>query len=117
MNEYQVGLVFFDDEDYPNKAEYCNAQGLAIIEIEPDDKGRRRFQIQEVVRTEKDELFNEIGDINEWFDMYDMQCKQIARCQRLGIPYDNKYGTPEELDREAEKKSARLNEIYKIINN
>lgn len=58
---------------------------------------------------------SEIEEIEKWFDeVYDMQIKQANRCQRLGIAYDDKYGTIEELDAEAVVKSARLTELRKL---
>lgn len=53
----------------------------------------------------------EIAEIEQWFEMYDNQVKQYNRCVRLNIPYDNKYGTIEELDKLAVKKANRLNEL------
>ena len=46
MKEYEVGLIFVDDEDYSNKAEWCNNNGCYIEEIEPLGDGTRQFQIR-----------------------------------------------------------------------
>ena len=46
---YEIGLIFIDDEDYPNKANWCNANGCYIEEIEPKDDGIRQFVIKEIV--------------------------------------------------------------------
>lgn len=57
----------------------------------------------------------EITEILNWFnDVYDSQIKQAERCRRLGIEYDNKYGTVEELDKQAEIKAARIKELRAI---
>ena len=50
--EYKIGDIFYEDEDYANKADFCNEHNLIIEEIEPDDKGRR-FQIKEFIKTEE----------------------------------------------------------------
>lgn len=42
--EYKINQIFYEDNDYSNKATFCNENGLMIKEIEPDEKGRR-FQI------------------------------------------------------------------------
>lgn len=42
--EYEVGLKFRLDDDYTNKARWCNAHDCFIEEIEPDAQGRV-FQI------------------------------------------------------------------------
>ena len=44
--EYEIGLIFVDDKDYTNKANWCNENGYYIEEIEPLDDGTRQFQIK-----------------------------------------------------------------------
>ena len=46
MKEYEIGLIFVDDEDYTNKANWCNNNGCYIEEIEPLEDGTRQFQIR-----------------------------------------------------------------------
>ena len=46
---YKIGLIFIDDEDYSNKANWCNANSCYIEEIEPNDDGIRQFTIKEIV--------------------------------------------------------------------
>ena len=46
---YKIGLIFIDDEDYSNKAQWCNANSCYIEEIEPKKDGTRQFIIKEVV--------------------------------------------------------------------
>ena len=54
----------------------------------------------------------ELAELKKWFiDIYDVQVKQYERCQRLGLPYDNKYGTIDELDEKANLNAARINEL------
>ena len=58
----------------------------------------------------------EIKELETWFDViYDNQVKQYQRCERLGIEYDNKYGTIESLDRQAHEKALRINELKKLM--
>lgn len=47
MDKYNIGDIFYYDEDYSNKVDFCNENNLIIQEIESDEKGRR-FQIAEV---------------------------------------------------------------------
>ena len=42
-----IGDIFTDDENYPKRAEWCNANGCYIKELTPDSEGRR-FEIVEV---------------------------------------------------------------------
>ena len=46
---YEIGLIFIDDEDYSNKAKWCNENGCYIEEIEPNENGEKQFQIKEIV--------------------------------------------------------------------
>lgn len=62
-------------------------------------------------RTERKELV----DLERWFtEVYDAQVKQYERCKRLGIEYDNKYGTIEELDKQATANAKRISELRNI---
>lgn len=59
---YRVGDIFYEDKEYPKRAEFCNDNNLIIIEIEADADGKRRFQIQEIpVPTEKEFAQKEIN--------------------------------------------------------
>ena len=43
---YEINQIFTDDEDYTNKAKWCNENGCYIEEIEPKEDGTRQFQIR-----------------------------------------------------------------------
>lgn len=60
-------------------------------------------------------IYDEINELESWFIFYDRQVAQYHRCQRLGIVYDNKYGSIEELDDQAEIKSNRLKELRSLV--
>lgn len=56
----------------------------------------------------------ELTGLENWFtEVYDTQVKQYNRCQRLGIEYDNKYGTISELDEQATINAKRISELRK----
>ena len=60
---YEIGLIFKDDENYSNKSKWCNENGCYIEEIEPDKNGERQFQIKEIIvhkKTEEQKL-NELA--------------------------------------------------------
>lgn len=110
---YEINELFYEDEDYPNKANWCNESGkYGIVEAEPDDQGNRRFKIIEIVRTEQELLQEELSTLLSWFDEYDNQVKQYSRCQRLGIAYDKDI---EALDNQAKTNAERISEIRKIL--
>ncbi|HIT62543.1 MAG TPA: hypothetical protein IAC38_03725 [Candidatus Caccovivens faecavium] len=56
---YNLGLIFRDDDDYGNKAKFCNENNLKIVEIEKDERGRR-FQIQEIDSPTTEEILNDL---------------------------------------------------------
>ena len=43
---YSINQIFTNDEDYANKANWCNENGCYIAEIEPLEDGTRQFQIK-----------------------------------------------------------------------
>ena len=45
---YNVGDIFYNDEEYSKRAAFCNENNLKIVEIEEDEQGKGRFQIQEI---------------------------------------------------------------------
>ena len=63
---YEINQIFTDDDDYSNKAKWCNENGYYIAEIEPLEDGTRQFQIkapqhqeptqEELVRQRIDEI-------------------------------------------------------------
>lgn len=61
--------------------------------------------------TELKAIYDEINKIEEWFIFYDRQIAQYHRAERLGLPYDNRYGTVDELDAQAEIKAQRIAEL------
>ena len=42
---YEINQIFTDDDDYSNKAKWCNENGCYIAEIAPLEGGTRQFQI------------------------------------------------------------------------
>lgn len=52
---YQVNDIFYFDNEYSARAKWCNQNGKVIVEIEPDENGRR-FQIQEIPVPTEEEL-------------------------------------------------------------
>lgn len=81
--EYEIGLIFVDDKDYTNKAEWCNNNGCYIAEIEPLEDGTRQFQIKAPQHQEP--------TLEELKDEKHAELKQIMRNKRqnLKVNYDN----------------------------
>lgn len=53
---YNVGDIFTLEDEYTERANFCNENGCYIAEIEPLEDGTRRFQIKEVAKPTLDEL-------------------------------------------------------------
>lgn len=57
-----IGQIIYDDENYSQVAEWCNNNNCRLIEIEPDEKGRR-FQVVENVVDDKFEKRLELNEV------------------------------------------------------
>lgn len=53
---YNIGDIFYLDDEYTQRADFCNNNNLKIVEVDPDENGRR-FQIQSFILT-KEEVLN-----------------------------------------------------------
>lgn len=119
---YNVGDIFYNDEEYSKRAAFCNENNLKIVEIEKDEQGKGRFQIQEIPPLSEVELARlEVSKLQTWFDEdYARHEQKLRRLSALDKPDDDgvnaniKLGT---LYSEAEVKRARIQELEKIINN
>lgn len=90
-----------------------------IMPLEPKEAYDEYEDIQIYVPYTEEELkerveCTELVNLEKWFSkVYDIQVKQYTRCQRLGIEYDNKYGTIAELDEKATINAKRISELRK----
>lgn len=55
---YNIGDIFYENDDYSGKVNFCNQNNLRIVEIEADVNGRR-FQIQGFPPKTQEELILE----------------------------------------------------------
>ena len=78
--KYEINQVFYEDKDYPNKSQFCNENGLIIIEIEPDENGRR-FQIVQptIQETEMKEI--RISELQNLLGKTDYIVTKLAEMQ------------------------------------
>lgn len=118
---YKLNDIFYLDNEYSMRAEFCNQNNLAIVEIEPDEKGRR-FKIDEMPKlSAKDEAQQELNDLKQWFDVDYARLEQKYRrlytlklyCDDGSYPYDKLI----DLYNEAEYKRARIQELERLISN
>lgn len=76
---YNIGDIFYLDDEYTQRADFCNNNNLKIVEIDPDENGRR-FQIQEIPKpTEKQLAEIEIDSLRNWFNGYYAEHEQKYR--------------------------------------
>lgn len=75
---YKVGDIFYLDDEYSEKAIFCNENHLVINEIEADEKGRR-FQICEIpTESENVKIKREIDKLKENLANTDYQAIKYA---------------------------------------
>ena len=60
MTEIKIGDIFQDDENYSERAQWCNANNCYIDEITQPDDVVRQFQIKEIPAPTDEELAQQI---------------------------------------------------------
>lgn len=79
MKNYEINLIFYNDEDYSNKVEFCNANGLAIVEIDPDGFNKqRRFQIVQPSLSIEEVKQNRMAELTSLLDKTDYVVTKLA---------------------------------------
>jgi len=80
---YEINQIFTDDEDYSNKAKWCNENGYYIAEIEPLENGTRQFQIKQIPQKTEDEKLiehyqSEIVELKKYLSDTDYKAIKFA---------------------------------------
>lgn len=89
--DYYVGLIFREDDDYPNKAQFCNENNLVIKELEPDSEGRR-FIISEVTFTDEEKKQFRIEELEQKLKDTDYVSIKLAELRYSGSSaFDGEY--------------------------
>lgn len=117
---YKVGDIFGINDEYTEKAMFCNENHLCIEEITKDTDTERKFQIQELPKKTDDEILEEeIKDLKLWLDTYYAQHEQkYRRLKTLGKLTDegkDPYNELINLYNEAEIKRARIQELERLL--
>ena len=77
-NIYNIGDIFEDDELYSDRAQFCNENGLMIVEVTKEGDSKRTFQIQECPpQSEEDKIYSEIYSIKETLQKYKEDVEQV----------------------------------------
>lgn len=117
---YKVGEIFGINDEYTERAMFCNENHLCIEEITKDTDTERKFQIQELPKKTDDEILEEeIKDLKLWLDTYYARHEQkYRRLKTLGILTDegkDPYNELINLYNEAEIKRARIQELERLL--
>ena len=110
-------------ESYTEQVEKIDDEGNVVIDENGEVITETITKIREyttcdfiVEQDPKKTYLSELQTLQSWFEViYDNQVKQYQRCERLGIPYDNKYGTIETLDNLAHENALRIAELKNLI--
>lgn len=62
---YNINDIFYDDKEYSQRVKWCNENGYVIKEIDADEEGKRRFQIQETPPLTEEQILNNLRDRRE----------------------------------------------------
>ena len=111
--EYEIGLIFADDNDYSNKAKWCNENGCYIDEIEPKEDGSRQFQIKQIPKkTESMILIEqyqaEIVELKKYLSDTDYKAIKFAEGEITESDY-------QEVKSQRHDARVRINELESLI--
>lgn len=108
---YKIGDIFYLDDEYTQRAQFCNENGLMIVEIEKSADGERQFQIQEVPAPTKEEILNTIRSIRNiecfpiinrgslWYDkLTDEQKQELSEWYEEWLNAPQIYQSSDNLD-------------------
>ncbi len=105
---YKIGDIFYEDEHYGERAQFCNENGLVIVEIAPDEEGNRRFQIQAIPSpSAKEQAEQEIAELK----------RALADTDYKAIKYAEGLLTAEEYEQTKRQRAvwrARINELEAV---
>ena len=110
---YSINQIFTDDEDYTNKAIWCNENGYYIAEIEPLEDGTRQFQIKQIPQKTEDEKLieqyqSEIVELKKY--LFDTDYKAIKFAE--GEITESDY---QEVKLQRHNARVRINELESLI--
>ena len=113
MENYEIGLIFVDDEDYTNKANWCNENNCYIEEIEPKEDGTRQFQIKQIPQKTEDEKAieqyqSEIIELKKYLSDTDYKAIKFAEGEITKSDY-------QEVKSQRHDARVRINELESLI--
>ena len=117
---YKVGDIFGINDEYTERAMFCNENHLCIEEITKDTDTERKFQIQELPKkTDNEILEEEIKDLKLWLDTYyarhEQKYRRLHTLNKLTDEGKDPYNELINLYNEAEIKRARIQELERLL--
>lgn len=113
--EYDLNEPFYEDEDYPNKAMFCNESGkYTIDEIEPDENGRRRYKFVEIKPyepTEQELIQQEIASLKVTLAKYKEDVEQVELFGMERTDYEEKKAGCKQIILQLRDLESRLREL------
>ena len=109
---YEINQIFTDD-DYSNKAKWCNENGCYIAEIEPLEDGTRQFQIKQIPQKTEDEKLieqyqSEIVELKKYLSNTDYKAIKFAEGEITESDY-------QEVKSQRHDARVRINELESLI--
>lgn len=111
MNEHIIGEIFGLDEQYSERAKFCNDNNLMIVEITNENDNERKFQIQEIpkpsfeehlqyLRTQRNsECFVIINRGRLWYDkLTEEQTQELNAWYQEWLDVTKKYKYEVDID-------------------
>lgn len=110
---YEINQIFTNDDDYSNKAKWCNENGCYIAEIEPLEDGTRQFQIKQIPQKSEDEKVieqyqAEIVNLKKYLSDTDYKAIKYAEGEITETDY-------QEVKSQRHDARARINELESLI--
>lgn len=94
---YKIGQIFTDDEEYTERANFCNENGYYIEEIESLEDGTRQFTIKEPAKLTLDECLKEKLHEVSWKS----ECFEQSKCDKMFV--DSSLGFRVNADRRSQQ--------------
>ena len=105
----KIGDIFYENENYDEKVEFCNKNNAIIVEIDADEHGRR-FQLQEIPKVSEIQLtLNKIFQKKQLLQKYKEDVEQV---ELFGMSRDD-YETKKKLCSEIILELRKLEKVVK----
>lgn len=82
---YSINQIFIEDDDYTNKANWCNENGCYIAEIESLEDGTRQFQIKAPQQPSQEEL------VRQRIDEIKVAVQNVLDAKAQELEYDDGF--------------------------